>query len=88
MCSSSRERGHQTPLLVMSKVAPVFVVFPQLPHLSAGFVSTIPLSIARLKILDKVASSRFTEAGALCRSYLVTDSRLCFLNFSISSGDI
>src|SRR5712692_4770846 len=36
MRSSRGERGHQTPLLVLSKVALAFVVFPQLPHLSTG----------------------------------------------------
>jgi hypothetical protein len=36
MRSSSRERGHQALLLVLSKVALAFVVFPQLPHLSTG----------------------------------------------------
>ena len=44
-----------------------------------GLVTTIPLWIAGPKILDKAASSRFTDAGVLSRSYLVSDSRRCLL---------
>src|ERR1700692_1088311 len=36
MRSSRRECSHQTPLLVLEKIALAFIFFPQLPHLSTG----------------------------------------------------
>jgi hypothetical protein len=46
------------------------------------------VNVARLKILDRVASSLFRYPGLLCLSCLVMDSRRCFLNFSTSNGEI